>query len=329
MKMHGVCRIAIAGLVWVSWVPALSAQTHAATATKQSSVTYKKTHKTRADVLAASLASDWRAPKPENTLVLEFDRGRVLFELAPDFAPAHIANLTRLVREHYFDDLAVVRVQDNYVAQWGDPNATTPQAKSLGTARNQLDGEYFRPATGLAFTQVDSKDAYASEVGFVAGFPTGRDGATGNAWLLHCYGALGVGRDLASNSGNGAELYAVIGHSPRHLDRNVTLIGRALLGMEHLSSMPRGKGELGFYEPPIKGTRIKRIALASELPASQRAHIEVLRTDTPTFAAWVAASTHRTEDWFIDPAGSIEVCNVPLPTRPAQPNPSPANAEDL
>lgn len=292
-----------------------------------------KPNQTRQAVLANSTADDWRSPKPENTLYLELATGRVIFELTPSFAPLHIKNLKRLLAQHYFDDLTVVRVQDNYVAQWGDPQATTDQARSLGQASKQLAGEYFRPALGLAFTSIPSRDPYAEEVGFVDGFPTGRGHAgtfnrqgeqapqasakrrAKSAWLLHCYGALGVGRDVSSTSGNSAELYAVIGHSPRHLDRNVTLIGRALKGMEQLSALPRGTGDLGFYEPQASGPTIKRMRLASDLPPNRRTPIEVLRTDTPTFQAWVAASTNRTEAWFIDPTRRVEICNVPIPTR--------------
>lgn len=283
----------------------------------------RKPSQTRQQVIESSTDRDWRSPKPENTLYLELAHGRIIFELAPSFAPAHLDNLKQLLLQNYFDGLAIVRVQDNYVAQWGDPAATTKQARSLGRARIELDGEYFRPAEGLAFSPLSSRDAYADEVGFVDGFPVGQgyipptptQNPTKNAWLLHCYGALGVGRDVDSRSGNAAELYAVIGHSPRHLDRNVTLIGRALTGIEHLSALPRGTGTLGFYEPAASGPTIKRMYLASDLPAAQRDTIRILRTDTTTFQAWVAASTYRREEWFIDPARRIEICNVPIPTR--------------
>src|SRR5689334_2069895 len=78
---------------------------------------------TMADVLAKSQASDWREPEAENTLYMELEKGRVVIELAPEFAPKHVANVKALARENYFDGLSILRVQDNYVAQWGDPNA--------------------------------------------------------------------------------------------------------------------------------------------------------------------------------------------------------------
>ena len=87
------------------------------------SVTPAQKPLTMADVLAASSAADWHALDPENTLYLEFAAGRVVIELAPAFAPNHVANIKALARENYFDGLAFLRSQDNYVVQWGDPNA--------------------------------------------------------------------------------------------------------------------------------------------------------------------------------------------------------------
>src|SRR5215813_2572777 len=84
---------------------------------------------TMADVLAASKPADWRAPDPENTLYLELTNGRVIIELAPAFASNHVANVKALAREHYFDGLAIIRCQDNYVTQWGDPEADSPDKK--------------------------------------------------------------------------------------------------------------------------------------------------------------------------------------------------------
>ena len=198
-------------------------------------------------VLAASSASDWRRPDAANTLYLQLDEGRVVFELTPQFAPEHVANIRRLVESRYFDGLAVIRSQDNYVVQWGDPNSGDENSRSLGNAAERLDAEFFRDAAGLSFTKIDSRDAYANEVGFSDGFPAGRDGPDGRAWLTHCYGMLGVGRANSPGSGNGAELYVVTGHAPRHLDRNVTLVGRVIDGMQHLTTLPRGSGPLGFF----------------------------------------------------------------------------------
>jgi peptidylprolyl isomerase len=272
---------------------------------------------TMAEVLAASEASDWREIDPADTLYLELEQGRVVIELAPEFAPQSVANILTLVRERYFDGLSIIRSQDNYVVQWGDPEAENEkQARGLGKAKSSVEGEYYRSSRGLPFTPLQGRDAYADEVGFSHGFPVGRESAGKRAWLVHCYGMVGVARDVAPDSGNGSQLYVIIGHAPRHLDRNVTLVGRVVRGIELLSTLPRGSGELGFYEQDEQRVPILSIRLAGELPESQRIRLESLRTDTRAFESFVDARRNRREEWFIDSVGRVGVCNVPLPVRP-------------
>ena len=273
---------------------------------------------TSAEVLAASAPADWREPDPENTLYLELAAGRVVMELAPQFAPQHAANIKALAREGYFDGLVILRVQDNYVVQWGDPAEDEKAQRPIRTAKASLPPEFARPAAGLPFTVLADGDVYAPEVGHAAGFPAARDPATGQAWLTHCYGALGVSRGNTADSGSGAGLYVVIGHAPRHLDRNITLAGRVLQGMELLSSLPRGTGPLGFYEKPAQHVRIQALRVAADVPAPKRTPLELLRTDTPTWTTWVGSRRHRREEWFLDPVGHVELCNVPLPVRAKQ-----------
>jgi len=128
---------------------------------------------------------------------------------------------------------------------------------------------------------------------------------------------VGAGRDNDVDSGGGTELYVVIGQAPRHLDRNVTLLGRVVRGMELLSVMPRGSGMLGFYEHPAERTPIRAVRLAADVPQGERTPLEVLRTDTATFAAYLEARRNRRDAWFKVPAGRVDVCNVPVPVRAA------------
>jgi peptidylprolyl isomerase len=266
---------------------------------------------TTAEVLASSGAADWRALDPQSTLYMELPAGRVIIELAPQFAPHHVANVIALARGHYFDGLAIMRAQDNYVVQWGDADGKKP----VGDAQRTLAAEFERPLRGLTVVKLADPDSYAPVVGFIDGFPLAADPASGRAWPVHCYGMVGAGRDNDVDSGGGTELYVVIGQAPRHLDRNVTLLGRVVQGMELLSVMPRGSGALGFYEHAEQRVPIKSLRVASEVPAAQRTELEVLRTDTPTFLAYVAARRNRLEEWFKVPAGRVDVCNIPIPAR--------------
>jgi peptidylprolyl isomerase len=268
---------------------------------------------TSAEVVAALGPGDWRALDPENTLYLELASGRVVIELAPAFAPAHAANIRTLVRQKYFDELPIVRSQDNYVVQWGDPDG----GRELGKASRTLPPEFtVAMSASLPFTRLPDVDGYAPESGFSQGFPAARDPESGQAWLVHCYAMVGAGRGDEPDSGNGAELYVVTGHAPRHLDRNIALVGRVVSGMEHLSTLPRGKGPMGFYEQPGQYTRIGAIRVAADLPPEQRSELEVMRTDTPGFSAYVESRRNRREEWFQVPVGHVGLCNVPLLVRP-------------
>jgi peptidylprolyl isomerase len=266
---------------------------------------------TTADVLAASAPADWRAIDPQSTLYMDLPGGRVIIELAPQFAPHYVANVETLARQGYFNGLWVERVQDNYVAQWGDPEGK----KSVGNAQRTVAAEFERPSRGLAFMPLGEPDTYAPEVGFSDGFPAALDPKLGRAWLIHCYGMVGAGRDNDVDSGGGTELYAVIGQAPRHLDRNVTLLGRVVQGIELLSSLPRGSGALGFYEKPEQRVPIVAFKVAADVPESQRVPLEELRTDTQTFTEYVEARRNRHEEWFKVPAGHVDICNIPIPVR--------------
>lgn len=268
-----------------------------------------------ADILAASKPAEWRRLDPENTLYLDLPQGRVIIELAPGFAPHHVANIKALVRAGYFDNAAIIRSQDNYVVQWGQPD----EKRSLGPAKKTLKAEFDRRiGKDAKLDRLPDPDTYAPEVGFAQGFPAARNRKLGREWLTHCYGMVGVGRDEGADSGGGTELYAVNGQAPRHLDRNVTLVGRVVQGMELLSVMPRGTGDLGFYKTPAEQTPIRRIRVAVDLPASERTELEALRTDSATFKTLMESRRNRREPWFKVPAGRLGVCNAPLPVRPAK-----------
>ena len=265
---------------------------------------------TVADLLAASPAADWRAPNPEDTLYLELPRGRVVIELATRVAPQHVANVKGMARAHYFDGLAIIRVQDNYVVQWDDPDHHRPVPAAVRPSVEFTADARAAPR----FEPLPDRDPYAAEVGFLDGFPAARDPRTHTLWLAHCYGMVGAGRDNPPES-DATEMYAVIGHAPRQLDRNVSLFGRVLKGMELLSSLPRGSGEMGFYVASEHPVPIESVRIAADLPAAERTPIEVLRTESATFRSVLEQRRERHESWFKFNPGHIDLCNVPLPVR--------------
>ncbi len=313
---HKVCEYQVVTLLHKVAVSALPALVVTATLLASPDAPQSKPP-TMAEVISNSTPADWRPLDPENTLYLELASGRVVIELAPAFAPNHVANVKALAREHYYDGLAIIRVQDNYVVQWADPNAEKPELKrKIQHAHATLSAEFERPLDpSLPFTPLPDKNVYAPEVGFSGDFPVARDPQTGKMWLVHCYGMVGAGRDNAPDSGGGTELYAVIGHAPRQLDRNVTLLGRVVQGMELLSALPRGPAPMGFYDKPAQNVPIKSIRVAADLPQSERTHLEIIRTDTQTFRDLIESRRNRHEPWFHYQANRLEIGNVPIPVR--------------
>ena len=184
--------------------------------------------------------------------------------------------------------------------------------------------------------------ASAGSVGFSQGWPVGllpqnpRTGSedsdtdvtgrsAGDVWPIHCYATVGVARDLAPDTGTGAELYAVIGHAPRQLDRNIAVVGRVIAGIEHLSTLPRGTAEAGVYATRAEDTPIVSVRLGSEMEAASSSgaigqqegppRFEYLGTDSASFARYVAVRANRNDAFYTVPAGGVDVCNVQVPIR--------------
>jgi peptidylprolyl isomerase len=264
------------------------------------------------DVLAAAPAGDWEAVDDGNVLLLEFAGGRKLvIQLANAYAPGHVANIHALVRDGWFQrHAAIVRVQENYVVQWGDPTekAALPQGIEA-----RPEGNYARPGLPVDFRPLPFKDAYGATVGHAKGWPVATDGTA--HWLPHCPGIVGAGRNMPPDTGTGAELYVVIGHGPRHLDRNIAAVGRVLAGIEGLSALPRGTGAMGFYEKPEQRVKLVSARLAVDLPQEERPRFEVLKSDSTSFATWVDVRANRRDAFFVRPAGGADICNLIPPVR--------------
>jgi len=301
------------------------------------------------EIVAAAPAGDWRDIAAEDLLVMTLApdaRGRdrrIVIQLIPaPISAGWVGNIRTLARTHWYDGVAVTRVQDNYVAQWGDPQGGEPgKAKALPRglatvpeADYVIDGKndpalttallrHSRQAASMIGTvgadpaphRAPRGDAYADGTLFFEGWPLATRQGTTHVWPIHCYGAVGVGRDMSPDTGTGAELYAVIGHAPRHLDRNIAVVGRVIEGIEHLSSLPRGTGPLGTYEDAAQYVPVASIRLASELPTAQRPRFQYLATDSDSFTRYADARANRRDDFFIVPAGGADICNIPVPIR--------------
>ncbi|MBK9668877.1 MAG: peptidylprolyl isomerase [Thermomonas sp.] len=273
--------------------------------------------KSAKEIIDAAPASAWRDLDPANTLYMELPTGRVIIELAPGFAPEHVANIKTMAKGGFWDGLTIYRSQDNFVVQFGDAEGEEAgKAKPYPTGtRTRLPAEFTRSTEGARFDKLPDIDGWAPQVGFIDGMPAARDPKAGKAWITHCYGVLGAGRNNAPDSSIGAELYVVVGQAPRALDHQLSVVGRVVKGMELLSTIPRGPDPMGFYEKPEQRAPIKAIKLASEVPAAERTPLQLLRTDSQAFIDATEARRNRVDDFYTVPAGHIDLCNVALPVR--------------
>jgi peptidylprolyl isomerase len=272
---------------------------------------------TPTEIVAQAPASAWQTIPANDLLVIDYEGGgRTVIQLAPAFAPVHVANIRALANGGYWGSASVYRVQDNYVAQWGTNDDKKPLPPGV-TAKPPA--EYVRSPRGLAIRPLGSPDAYAASTGHALGWPVARY-RDGTVSLTHCYGTVGVGRDLAPDTGMGGELYAVIGNAPRQLDRNIAIVGRVVEGIEQLSALPRGTEALGFYKEGSVAKRIASVRLASALPAGERPSFQVMAQGSATFAAYLRARANRNDDFYRVAAGGVDICNAPVPVRrtPAQ-----------
>lgn len=300
----------------------------------------KPAHPAPSEIVAAAPAAHWTAIPAEDLLVMilapdaEGKSRTVVIQLMPaPFSQGWVHNIRLFARAKWYDGISVNRVQDNYVTQWGDPNYDNPEA--TGTPKPLPEGlkvmgeeSYAHQLAAVAMLTnpcLDREnaratwvcDAYSPGATFREGWPVATEGI--RQWPVHCYGMVGVGRNYSPDTGSGAELYTVIGHAPRHLDRNIALVGRVIEGMQHLSSLPRGSGDLGFYTAAeaAKRTPIVSVRVASDLPETEQPRFEYLSTDSSTFAAYADAIANRRDAFFIAPAGGADVCNIRVPVRRA------------
>lgn len=266
--------------------------------------------KSGAQILAETASSDWAALDPELTLYIELERGRVVVALSPALAQGHVAQIKALAREGFYDGLSFYRVIDGFVAQGGDALNT----REVKTAAPSLPAEFDEAAPKtLGFSPLPDRDGYAPKAGFVASLPAGFDPKTRRAWHLHCAGAIAMARNDGRDTA-GTEFYVAL-QPQRYLDRNLTVFGRVVGGMEHLQALRR-------VEPPRSadddlGETILSMKVAADVAPEKRSLLEMLRSGTPAFDAYVEARRNRPEGFFYFRPNHIDVCQFPAPVREA------------
>jgi peptidylprolyl isomerase len=265
------------------------------------------------DIVAKAPPSAWKTIPADDLLVMDLaGGGRVVVQLAPKFAPVHVANIKALARGNYWDGATVYRVQDNYVAQWGRNDSDKPWPAGVVA---KPPAEYTRPLKGLSVKPLGFADPYAPGTGFADGWPIAYSSKGGWANLAHCYATVGVGRDLAPDTGTGGELYAIIGQPTRHMDRNLAVVGRVIDGIDKLSSLPRGTEALGFYKDKSQYLPITALRLASQMPEADRPAYEYMNTKSVAFAQYLHVRANRHDAFYMHPAGGVDLCNVQVPVR--------------
>ncbi len=267
----------------------------------------------------------WNALDPENTVYLEMAEGTAVILLNPDFAPQTVRQFKQLLDEQFYRGLSFYRVIEGFVAQGGDGSdmdpgqiaKTLPAEFEIDWPQKPRDKEEASDWQAMSWTAVQKDDLFAPFTGFVDGFPVGRDAEKGGkAWLTHCPGTVAMARNDDPDSG-GTDFYIVIGQAPRYLDRNLTVFGRVVWGMDAVQRIKRGPAlENGFIEEDLDRTWIKRMRLASSLDEDQRLDIYVADTNSKGFEKMLKDRRNRRNKWFYHkPPKVLDVCQVPVPVR--------------
>jgi len=254
-------------------------------------------------------ATQWRSLDPDNTLLMTLPHGKVVIELAPQFAPNHVAQFKRLAAQGLFDSNKFYRVIDGFVAQAG------PEARRDRAANLALEGEW-QPTKNWPFTLVQKNDLFAQQTGFVDGFAVGYDEKENKAWLTHCPGILAMARGNSPDSAS-SHFYFTIGQAPRYLDRIMTIFGRVVYGMDNIQAIQRTAVIAG--EKPVakeKFTKIINMQLMRDVPKNQQLLIEVEQTDSHEFKEKLKKRLARKSAFFFKkPPKVLDVCQVPILSR--------------
>ena len=267
----------------------------------------------------------WNSLDPDNTVYLELQEGLVVIQLNPTFAPKTVKQLKLLMEDQFYRGTSFYRVIDGFVAQGGDESDIDGStiAKPLKAEfeidwpLKPADKEKAKNWEPMSWTPVQTDDMFAAYTGFIDGFPAARDEKkAGKAWLTHCPGTVAMARNEDPDSG-GTDFYIVIGQAPRYLDRNLTVFGRVVWGMDVVQRIKRGPAlENGIIEKDLDRTWIKRMRLASNIDSEQRPDIYVADTNSDGFKKMIKERRNRKQKFFHHkPPKVLDICQVPIPAR--------------
>ncbi len=267
----------------------------------------------------ASDPENWRQVEAENLLVIDTNKGRILVETAPDFAPNHVARIKELTRQNYYDGIIFHRVIGDFMVQTGDPTGT-----GRGGSGQKINGEFYidRP-TDMAVVVVN--DRRTNKAGFHNGMPVVTqpealrimtEDNTVEAWLSHCKGMVSMARGDSRNSADSQfflmrQSYRNDGVRNTFLDQEYSAWGRVVGGLDVVSAINEGTvGETSGFVPDLVDT----MRVAADLPDDQRPSVWVLREDGPLFDDFLAEARTGV-------VGALDVCDVNVPSAVQDPTP--------
>ncbi len=258
-------------------------------------------------------ASEWRDVDGDNLVVMDTAHGRVLFELASQFAPRHAERFRALVRSKFYDGKSFYRVIDGFVAQGGIGEGDDKKLPDWPALKAEFDRNI---GIDVDFVALGSPDLFADKVGHVDGFPVGQSRKDKRMWLLHCPGALAMARDNDPDTG-GTEFYIPIGHAPRRLDRNLTVFGRVLDGMQHLQKLNRGdpKVESGVIQDAARRDAIVKVQMAADMAEAERPRVQVMDPTSKAFSAFKEQRRNPAPEFYKKVSPNLDICAFSAPLR--------------
>ena len=255
------------------------------------------------DVIKNAKAHEWQTVSTQNILKITLPTGSAYIKLNPELAPKHTEHIKELAREGFYKDTSVYRFVEGFVAQGGDSSGN----KKIQTANKTVPAEFYLETTQpLKITELKG-DGYAPVTGFLNGFAVAQNQTHTQTWQVHCNGVFAMARDNDINSAS-TEFFVTIGQGPRYLDKNITVFGRVLEGMEHFNRLQRTPTDGVAFNP------ITNVQVLADVK-NDKSVFKVMKTDSVSFKQLIDARKNRTEPWFVQSYNYVDVCAMPIPTK--------------